>query len=158
MLFHELLWKCTQSMVKVGHFQSLSHASVFKKDVWGQILLIVVHNSSVSCAVTDVEFCQGNGVANLQKDFSVLPGRHFEVMLAAVSVYLALRESQTRKNATSVTGDTSKLSSSSYIVRVGGLTLTNTEHASWKFHRCHHRTLVSTDVSSGQLLSWTYFV
>ena len=47
--------------------------------------------------------------------------------MAAVFVYLALREIQTKKNASSVTGDTSKLSFSSYIVRVGGLTSTNTD-------------------------------
>ena len=47
--------------------------------------------------------------------------------MAAVCVRLALRESQTKKNASSVTGDTSKLSFSSYIARVGGLTSTNAD-------------------------------
>ena len=47
--------------------------------------------------------------------------------MAAVFVYLAVHENQAKKNAPSVTGDTSKLSFSSYIVRVGGLTSTNTD-------------------------------
>ena len=55
-------------MVNGDHFQSLSYASVFKEDVRGQLSVVVVHDSSVSSAATDVEFCQRNEVVNLYKD------------------------------------------------------------------------------------------
>ena len=44
-----------------GHFQCLSHASIFEEDIRGQILLLIIH----SCAVTNIECCQGNGVDNI---------------------------------------------------------------------------------------------
>ena len=53
----------------------------------------------------------------------MLRGCHFEV----VFVCLAARGSQMKINATSVTGDTSKLSFSSHIARVGGFTSTKTD-------------------------------
>ena len=52
-------------MVNGDHFQSLNRASVFEEDVRGQISLLVVYDRIVPCAMTDVEFCRGNGVANL---------------------------------------------------------------------------------------------
>ena len=56
----------------------------------------------------------------------MLRGRHFEVM-RQLFLCLAARESQMKINATSVTGDTSKLLFSSHIARVGGFISTKTD-------------------------------
>ena len=58
--------KRIQSMVNGDHFHSLSRVSVFEEDVRGQISLVVVHDSLVSCAVTDVEFCKFCYLLNVQ--------------------------------------------------------------------------------------------
>ena len=68
--------------------KALNCVSGIEEDIRGHIYLLVIHDSLLSSAVTDVEFCRGNRVANLWN--SVLYSLFWN-LVAAVFVYLAFR-------------------------------------------------------------------
>ena len=57
-LFCAQILVIVKTYTKHTNFQSLSPASVFEEDIQGQISLLVVHDSVVSCAVMGVSFVE----------------------------------------------------------------------------------------------------
>ena len=138
------------------HLEIVKHtnrASVFKEDIRGHISLLVVHDSLILSAVTNVEFCRGNGVINLWNNILCSHAGHISKARGSCFFLSCCWWSPSEK--------TLRLSLETPVnrsVRMPWQTLT---HASWKFHcsRCWTQVSIgrsfslSIDALSGWLVS-----